>query len=50
VNRDLAATVVLVTHNAPIARMADRVVTLADGLIVRDVRNERCQSSAEVSW
>ncbi len=33
VNRELGATTVLITHNAPIAEMADRVVTLADGRV-----------------
>jgi putative ABC transport system ATP-binding protein len=31
INRELGAATALITHNAPIAEMADRVVTLADG-------------------
>ena len=38
VNRELGTTTAVITHNAPIAAMADRVVTLADG---RDRRIER---------
>jgi putative ABC transport system ATP-binding protein len=50
VNRDLGTAIAIVTHNAPIARMADRVVTLADGRIVTDTPNpERCAPS-QVSW
>jgi len=36
VNRELGTATVLITHNAPIARMAQRVVTLADGLVQSD--------------
>jgi putative ABC transport system ATP-binding protein len=36
VNRDLGTSIAIVTHNAPIAQMADRVVTLADGRIASD--------------
>ncbi len=34
VNRELGTTTAVITHNAAIAGMADRVVTLADGRIV----------------
>jgi putative ABC transport system ATP-binding protein len=34
VNRELGTTTALITHNAPIAAIADRVITLADGKIV----------------
>ena len=33
VNRELGTTTAIITHNAPIASMADRVVTLADGRV-----------------
>jgi putative ABC transport system ATP-binding protein len=50
VNRDLGTTVAVITHNAAIAAMADRVVTLADGRIIDDHRNERPASPREISW
>ncbi len=50
VNRELATSVALVTHNAPIAEMADRVVTLADGAIASDRTNARRQAPSEVTW
>jgi len=50
VHRDLATTVALVTHNAPIAAMADRVVTLKDGSIASDVRNAVRRPASEVTW
>lgn len=33
INRDLGTTTVVITHNAPMAQMADRVSHLADGCI-----------------
>jgi putative ABC transport system ATP-binding protein len=36
VNRELGTATVLITHNAPIASMAERVVTLADGRVQSD--------------
>ena len=33
INRELGTATVLITHNAPIAEMADRVLTMADGRI-----------------
>jgi len=50
VNRELGASIAVVTHNAPIARMADRVVTLADGRIVSDRSNAGRLAPSEVSW
>ncbi len=39
-NRQEGATLVLVTHDAALARYADRVITLRDGLVVSDERVE----------
>lgn len=39
VNRELGTTTVVITHNAPIAGMAHRVVALGDGRIVRETVN-----------
>jgi len=50
VNRELATSVAIVTHNAPIAQMADRVVTLADGRIASERANPRRMASGEISW
>ena len=35
VNRELGTTTAIITHNMPIAQMADRVITLADGAIAK---------------
>jgi putative ABC transport system ATP-binding protein len=37
--RDLGQTIVMVTHDARAAAIADRVLFLDDGLIVREARN-----------
>jgi len=50
VNRELGTSLAVVTHNAPIAQMAARVVTLADGKIASDVRNVERKAPSEVSW
>jgi putative ABC transport system ATP-binding protein len=50
VNRDLGTSLAVVTHNAPIAQMANRVVTMADGLIASDTANEDRRPPSEVTW
>src|SRR5579872_5646060 len=40
INRELHTTTAVITHNAAIACMADRVVTLADGRIAGEQRNQ----------
>jgi putative ABC transport system ATP-binding protein len=50
VNRELGTTTVIITHNAPIAAIGSRVVTLADGRIGRiDVPTTRVRSE-QVRW
>jgi putative ABC transport system ATP-binding protein len=50
VNRELGTTTVVITHNAVIAGLADRVVSLLDGRIVGVRRNERKLSVRELVW
>jgi putative ABC transport system ATP-binding protein len=50
VNRELGTSTAIVTHNAPIALMADRVVNLADGRIASERPNPARKSPSEVSW
>ena len=50
VNRELGTTTALITHNAAIGGMADRVLQLADGRIVSDRRNEQRVAPEEVRW
>ena len=50
VNRELGTTAVVITHNAPIAGMADRVLHLADGRIARVEVNAHRLLASELSW
>jgi putative ABC transport system ATP-binding protein len=50
VNRDLGTTAVVITHNAAIAGMADRVIVLADGRIQRIDVNTHKLTPSELSW
>jgi putative ABC transport system ATP-binding protein len=43
-------TVVLVTHNSAIARMADRVLRVSSGRIVEDRRNQTPVPAQELDW
>ena len=51
VNAEMGTTTVVITHNAAIASMADRVVRLADGRVTAvEDRTERKLSPRELSW
>ena len=50
VNRELGTTTVIITHNAVIAAMADRVIRLSSGRIVEEQRNEHRASPSDLSW
>jgi putative ABC transport system ATP-binding protein len=50
VNRELGASIAVVTHNAPIAKLDHRVVTLMDGAVASTTANERRVAPAEVTW
>lgn len=50
VNRELGALVVIITHNAAIGAMADRVISIADGTIATEHRNTTKASPADLVW
>jgi putative ABC transport system ATP-binding protein len=50
VNATMGATTLLITHNAGVAAMADRVVVLADGVIKEQRHNENPADPSEISW
>lgn len=50
INREFGTATAVITHNAPVAAMADRVVSLADGRIVSDQRNLSRKSPRELAW
>jgi putative ABC transport system ATP-binding protein len=50
VNRELGTTTAVITHNAVIAAMADRVVYISDGQVARIERNAEKKAAAELRW
>jgi len=50
INRELGTIAVVITHNAAIAGMADRVIRVGSGRIAEINRNERRLSPSELSW
>ncbi len=50
VNQDLGTTTAVITHNAGIAAMADRVITMRSGEIVTVQQNETKVSPGELEW
>jgi putative ABC transport system ATP-binding protein len=50
INQQLGTTTAVITHNATIGQMADRVVTMRDGRIAEDIRIESKIPVAQLSW
>lgn len=50
VNRELGTATAVITHNAPVGEMANRVLTLADGRIQHERVNASPRAAAELSW
>ncbi|WKZ85455.1 ABC transporter ATP-binding protein [Ralstonia pickettii] len=50
VNREFGTLIVIVTHNAVIADMADRVLRMSSGAIVEHRHNAQRASAQDLSW
>jgi putative ABC transport system ATP-binding protein len=50
VNRELKTTTAVITHNAAIAGMADRVIRMSSGQIVEVTHNARRLTPSELAW
>jgi putative ABC transport system ATP-binding protein len=50
INRELGTLTVIITHNAVMAEMADRVLHLSDGKIVRSQRNTTRLPASQLKW
>lgn len=50
INRKYGNTIIMVTHNDAIKNMADRVVTLRDGRIRKNYKNENKLTADEIEW
>jgi putative ABC transport system ATP-binding protein len=49
-NRETGQTFVIVTHNAVIAQMADRVIRVGNGAVHQIERNPNPREPRELSW
>ena len=50
VNRELGTLTVVITHNAVVAQIADRVLSLSDGKIVKEETISTKKAASELSW
>ena len=50
VNETIGTTVIIITHNAAVAAMADRVVRLSSGHIIEITKNEQRKPPEELAW
>jgi putative ABC transport system ATP-binding protein len=50
INVQLGTTTAVITHNAVIAEMANRVISISDGKIVHVERNAHRRAAAELTW
>ncbi len=50
VNREMGTATVVITHNAAVAGMADRVVRLADGLVTSVERHTERRAVRDLAW
>ncbi len=50
INRELGTLTVIITHNAAMAEMADRVLHLSDGHIVKTRSNETRMPASSLQW
>ena len=50
IHDELGTSTVLITHNAMIADMADRVLVMGDGRILEERRNLQRRPAREITW
>ncbi|MDH5275223.1 MAG: ABC transporter ATP-binding protein [Gammaproteobacteria bacterium] len=50
IHTELGTTTVLITHNAVIAEMTDRVLVMGDGRILEERRNSQRRPASELHW
>jgi putative ABC transport system ATP-binding protein len=50
INRELGTTTAVITHNAVIADMADRVISISDGKIIHVHSNASKRAANELTW
>lgn len=50
VNKEYGCTIIMVTHNAEIRHMADRVITMKDGVVLKNEVNETKVLAKDLEW
>jgi putative ABC transport system ATP-binding protein len=50
INQKYGSTIIIVTHNDAIKNMADRVITLRDGRVRKNYKNEQKIAAADLEW
>lgn len=50
VNRELGTTVLIITHAAATANMADRIIHFSDGKISKSLVNDEKKSAEDINW
>ena len=50
INRELGTATAVITHNAAVSAIADRVIQLSDGRIFSDLRNKKKIPASKLSW
>lgn len=50
INRDLGTTTAVITHNAGIQKLADRVFQFRDGAIVSEIENQTRVNAEDITW
>ncbi|WP_258806594.1 ABC transporter ATP-binding protein [Pseudidiomarina sp. CB1] len=50
INQELGTTTAIITHNAVIAEMADRMIRLSDGCITEEQQNSQQRAARELHW
>ena len=50
INRELGTLTIIITHNASMAEMADRVLYLSDGKVVKSRRNQTRLPASKLEW
>ena len=50
INKQNKSTVIIVTHNAKISEVSDRVIKIQDGKIIEDYFNENVKNVEDISW
>lgn len=48
--REKGKTVIVITHNQALTAMADRVITVKNGTVVKMVKNEKTIDVADIEW